>query len=49
VVEEAARFLSPDELGKLVYAIIEIHSWNRLAITIGAFEPGSYQPGQSRS
>ena len=49
VVEEAARFFSPDELGKLVYAIIEINSWNRLAITTGAFEPGSYQPGQSRS
>jgi AhpD family alkylhydroperoxidase len=48
VVEEASRVFSPDELSKLVYAIIEINSWNRLAITTGAFEPGSYQPGQSR-
>jgi hypothetical protein len=26
-----------------VYAIIEINAWNRLAITTGAPEPGSYQ------
>jgi AhpD family alkylhydroperoxidase len=48
VIDEAAKVFSPDELSKLVYAIIEINSWNRLAITTGAFEPGSYQPGQSR-
>jgi AhpD family alkylhydroperoxidase len=48
VIEHAASFFSPDELSKLVYAIIEINSWNRLAITTGAFEPGSYQPGQRR-
>jgi AhpD family alkylhydroperoxidase len=49
VIEEAATVFSPDELSKLVYAIIEINSWNRLAITTGAFEAGSYQPGQSRA
>jgi hypothetical protein len=37
---------SSDELSKLLYAIIEINAWNRLAITTGTFEPGSYQPGQ---
>jgi len=49
VIDEAATVFSPDELSKLVFAIIEINSWNRLAITTGAFEPGSYQPGQSRA
>lgn len=44
VVTEAASVFSPDELGKLVYAITEINSWNRLAITTGLFEPGSYEP-----
>jgi AhpD family alkylhydroperoxidase len=49
VIVEAAAVFSPEELTKLVYAIIEINSWNRLSITTGAFEPGSYQPGQSRA
>jgi alkylhydroperoxidase family enzyme len=49
VIEEAAGVFSPDELSKLVYAIIEINAWNRLAITTGLFEPGSYEPGQSRA
>jgi len=48
VIEQAAAVFSPDELSKLVYAIIEINSWNRLAITTGAPEPGSYQPGPTR-
>ena len=47
VIEEAASVFSPDELTKLVYAIIEINSWNRLAITTAGFEPGSYEPGQA--
>jgi AhpD family alkylhydroperoxidase len=46
LVDEAARVFSPDELSKLVFAIIEINAWNRLAVTTGAFEAGSYQPGQ---
>lgn len=44
VLDQAAKQFSPDELGKLVYAVIEINAWNRLAITTGAPEPGSYQP-----
>ncbi len=47
VIDEAASVFSSDELTKLVYAIIEINSWNRLAITTAAFEPGSYEPGRS--
>lgn len=49
VVNEASSCFSPDELTKLTFAIIEINSWNRLAITTGMPEPGSYLPGQSRS
>jgi AhpD family alkylhydroperoxidase len=45
VVAEAAAVFAPDELTKLVYAIIEINAWNRLAITVGSPEPGTYRPG----
>src|SRR5450432_4318409 len=41
VVDGAAAVFSPAELTRLVYAIIEINAWNRLAITVGAPEPGS--------
>lgn len=44
VIDEAATQFTPDELTKLVYAIIEINAWNRLAITTGAPTPGSYEP-----
>ena len=44
VLDEAAAHFSPDELSRLLYAIIEINAFNRLAITVGAPEPGSYQP-----
>jgi AhpD family alkylhydroperoxidase len=43
-IDDAAAVFSPAELTYLVYAIIEINAWNRLAITIGAPEPGSYNP-----
>lgn len=43
VLDEAARRFTPEELTKLVYAVIEINAWNRLAITVGAPEPGSYR------
>jgi len=50
-IDQAASVFSPDELTKLVFAIIEINAWNRLAIATGVFEPGSYQPppGSTRS
>ena len=44
VIDEAAAVFAPAELTHLLYAIIEINAWNRLAITVGAPEPGSYQP-----
>jgi len=45
-IDQALSVLSRDELTRLVFAIIEINAWNRLAIATGAFEPGSYQPPQ---
>ncbi len=42
-VDEAASQFPPDELTKLLYLIIEINAWNRLAITVGSPEPGSYR------
>ena len=43
VVAEATEHFTGDEMTRLVYAIIEINAWNRLAITVGAPEPGTYQ------
>lgn len=43
-VHEASQHFKPDELTSLLYAIIEINAWNRLAITTQALEPGSYDP-----
>jgi AhpD family alkylhydroperoxidase len=48
VVEEAAEQFEPEELTKLLYAVIEINAWNRLAITVGAPEPGSYEVPNAR-
>jgi AhpD family alkylhydroperoxidase len=45
-VEDASAVFNPDELTKLLYLIIEINAWNRLAITTGAPEPGSYSPSE---
>jgi AhpD family alkylhydroperoxidase len=42
-VDKAASEFTPDELTRLLYLIIEINAWNRLAITTGAPEPGSYR------
>jgi alkylhydroperoxidase family enzyme len=43
VINEAAEVFTPKELTRLVYLIIEINAWNRLAITTGSPEPGSYK------
>lgn len=43
VLDEAAQHFSPEELTRLVYAVIEINAWNRLAIATGSPEAGSYQ------
>lgn len=44
VLDEAAEHFSPDELTRLLFAVIEINAWNRLAITTGFPVAGSYQP-----
>ncbi len=44
VVDDASEVFSREEMTALVYAIIEINSWNRLALATGAPEPGSYEP-----
>ena len=44
VLDEARLHFSAEELTRLVFAVIEINAWNRLAIAVGAPEPGSYQP-----
>lgn len=44
VLDDAAEQFTPEEMGKLVFAIVEINSWNRLAITTGSPVPGSYEP-----
>ncbi len=40
--EAAARF-TEDELAQLVWAIVAINAWNRLAIAT-RMEPGKYEP-----
>lgn len=47
MLENAATQFTPAELIRLVYAVIEINAWNRLAVTVGAPEPGSYRPTAS--
>ncbi len=42
IVDDAAALYAPEELTRLLYLIIEINAWNRLAITTGAPEPGIY-------
>jgi alkylhydroperoxidase family enzyme len=43
IVDEASRHFDPAELTRLVYAVIEINAWNRLAITLRSPDPGSYE------
>ena len=38
-VTGAASVFAPDELTRLLYAVIEINAWNRLAVTTGSPEP----------
>lgn len=44
VVADASAIFDRDEMSRLLYAIIAINAFNRLSITIGAPEPGSYEP-----
>src|SRR3954469_26016356 len=43
VLDSAASEFAPEELTRLLYAIVEINAWNRIAITTGAPEPGTYE------
>jgi len=47
VLEEAGACFTPEERARLVYAVIEINAWNRLAIAMGTPEPGSYEPARA--
>jgi AhpD family alkylhydroperoxidase len=40
----AAAEFSPAEIAALLTVIVTINSWNRIAVTTRAMEPGSYQP-----
>jgi AhpD family alkylhydroperoxidase len=44
IIDEASSVFTPEELTTILYLIIEINAWNRLAITTGSPEPGSYIP-----
>ncbi|HEV3366352.1 MAG TPA: carboxymuconolactone decarboxylase family protein, partial [Acidimicrobiales bacterium] len=45
LIEEVSSAFTPDELTRLLYLIVEINAWNRLAITTGNPVPGTYHPG----
>ena len=42
---EAERHFDPEELAGLIWSIVTINAWNRLAIPTGDPVPGSYEPG----
>jgi AhpD family alkylhydroperoxidase len=46
VYAAAAELFSAEELVGLVWAIVAINAWNRIAITT-RMEPGHYQPGEA--
>lgn len=41
---QARNQFNQEQLAALVWAIVAINSWNRMAISTGSPEPGSYQP-----
>lgn len=43
VWDEASGQFEPDELAQLVWAIVTINAWNRIAISTRML-PGSYEP-----
>jgi AhpD family alkylhydroperoxidase len=48
-VRIASQQFTADELTRLVYTIVEINAWNRLAITTEGREPGTYDPAHEAS
>jgi AhpD family alkylhydroperoxidase len=45
VYAEAERHFQPSELAALIWSIVTINAWNRLAIPTGDPVPGTYEPG----
>lgn len=43
LLDEAARHFTPEEVAKVVYAVVAINSWNRLNI-VARLPVGDYQP-----
>jgi AhpD family alkylhydroperoxidase len=44
VYEEAERHFEPNELAALIWSIVTVNAWNRLAIPTGDPPVGSYRP-----
>ena len=44
VFADAERHFEPSELAALIWTIVTINAWNRLAIPTGDPVPGSYRP-----
>src|SRR5689334_22722908 len=44
VWEQAKDEFDPEELGHVIFAIVQINAWNRLNVTVRT-EPGHYVPG----
>lgn len=44
--EQARTQFDENQLAALIWAIVAINAWNRMAISTGSPEPGSYQPSQ---
>jgi AhpD family alkylhydroperoxidase len=44
VYAEAARHFEPAELAALIWSIVTVNAWNRLAIPTGDPVPGTYDP-----
>lgn len=47
VFEQARKEFDEQQLAALIWAIVAINSWNRLAISTRSPEPGSYEPGEA--
>ncbi|TVQ19816.1 MAG: carboxymuconolactone decarboxylase family protein [Leptolyngbya sp. DLM2.Bin15] len=43
IFDDVSRYFAPNDIAKLLMAIVTINSWNRIAITTQML-PGSYQP-----
>jgi AhpD family alkylhydroperoxidase len=44
VFEQARKHFDDQQVAALVWAVVAINAWNRMAIATGSPEPGSYRP-----